>query len=154
MSSLLFVTRTFAVLAVGFSSLCALTATGVIMPSGTTTQVTGKLTFSGRPVQQATIVFTPKGTQSAEYWGAGMTDADGNFEVSMGGSESGLKAGAYTVRLLPETSTPSDREDAPTQFRRRIPTRFYDDKTSEIGVEIAPGAALHLEIELPEGPGA
>src|SRR5262245_5904105 len=126
MSSLLLVTRTFAVLAVGFSSLCALTASGVIMPTANTTQVTGRLTYSGGPVQQATIIFTPNDSRSSESWGMAVTDADGNFEVSEGNAERGLRPGSYAVHLLRDTPDPPGGADAAVLSRRRIPARFYD----------------------------
>src|SRR5690606_27270537 len=62
-----------------------------------TYQVTGIVTFQGKPVKEAAVSFIPEKGRPA----SGVTDAEGKFELSTFGSMDGAIAGGHKVIIAP-----------------------------------------------------
>jgi len=95
--------------------------------------VSGKVTYKGSPVTAGSISFLLKGkgiTQDAKL------DATGAFTMA-----ESLPIGTYQVVYVPPTPEPQD----PTKPRKvetapvAVPTKYRDEKTSGIAVEILNG---------------
>ncbi len=67
--------------------------------------VTGKVTYNGQPVENATVLFQ---TDDFSYTAAGGTDAEGVYTLS-DGTASGCKPGEYVVTIS-KTETTSEGE--------------------------------------------
>ena len=61
-----------------------------------TIQVTGTVTYRGKPVQGAHVTFTPQGNRSA----SGETDAEGRFTLLSFAPGDGAVAGEHVVKHL------------------------------------------------------
>ncbi|MBS0264032.1 MAG: hypothetical protein JSS02_19000 [Planctomycetes bacterium] len=104
-------------------------------------QVTGKVTYQGKPVPRAKITFIPMNKDDAKRAGlpgdraAAETDDDGNFLVTWGTENEGAPAGKYMVTILayPEPGPNDDPETAPPSL---IPLKFADPKTSGLNREV------------------
>jgi len=62
--------------------------------------VTGKVTFNGAPVADATVSFSPKGEYPAA---SGRTDSEGVYSLTTYETEDGAAAGDYAVLVIKDT---------------------------------------------------
>lgn len=87
--------------------------------------VSGKVTLDGQPVQDATIIFTPKG----EGLAAAASIVDGSFSLT---EENGPTQGEFGVRINPKEAEMEELESDPPQpirnsRRLRIPKVYQRD---------------------------
>ena len=103
-----------------------------------TVPVTGKVTYRGQPVLEATVVFQPESGRPA----TGMTDESGRFWLSTFEAGDGAIPGPHTVTIHPHGG--DDVEEMPNPgepLRPRaasspIPARYADVQTSELSVAV------------------
>src|SRR5947209_6282686 len=97
-----------------------------------TVPVTGRIIYSGRPLNDATICLDADGQHSA----SALLQPDGSFRVvSMTWIDEGAAPGRYHAHLY-------TREGGP-----KFPSRYGDPRTSGIQLNVAPGWN-HFQIDL------
>jgi hypothetical protein len=122
-----------------------------------TAPVTGRITYRGKPVSEATVAFIG---ERAPRFGIGQTDAHGRFQVSTFVEGDGAVIGAHIVTVtkpVPDTSDapldaslrPEERsratEDAFERalrsgpMRSLLPEKYADPNTTDIRLKVVPG---------------
>ena len=95
-------------------------------------RVTGIVTLSGAPLQNAEVVFYPKSGGRAS---AGVTDANGRYELMIKYGVRGVLPGSHTVTIStqrPET----DAQGAP-MLPERVPAKYRSKEALQ--AEVRPG---------------
>jgi hypothetical protein len=111
----------------------------------------GVVTYKGRPVEGATIVFAPRGGATAA---TGRTDSSGRFSVSAFPPDAGAVPGNYTVTIskteeLPQTAPAS--HDAPADVprpRSLIPEKYSVAESSGLTATVPEDGTSDLTFEL------
>jgi hypothetical protein len=93
-------------------------------------KVQGRVTYQGKPLNGATLVFSPE--KKGEPAVTGKTQEDGTYAVS------GLKKGSYRIGI--------SKVDGKTK-KSLIPEKYGDPTTSGLVFEVIPGAQT-IDIEL------
>ena len=132
-------------------------------------KVKGVVTLDGKPLSSATITFMPIG--GAGRPASGLSDGDGNFQLTTSSSNDGAAPGEYKVTVAKEQAadpvkidpsqgpeglaemfakkTPEARKKL-AQARRKAPVllpRIYSDSTSTPFQEVVPAeGAVRLEL--------
>lgn len=70
--------------------------------------VSGKVTFNGKPLRGAIVTFVPQAGGSTSY---GVTDAEGNYELMYSRDKSGAMLGQHNVAVKTEKLTQEDMAD-------------------------------------------
>lgn len=107
-------------------------------------QVTGNVTLDGKPLAGVAVVFQPQSGRPAR----GMTDAEGNYELTYIRQTKGTKVGPNRVEIAPnedgevEESESSDAESKPATSKPKsgkpiIPARY--NVRSELKVDVKAG---------------
>lgn len=117
--------------------LLAMFAAGCRKESGLVCHpVRGEVTFDGRPLPEAQIVFHPQGN-----WPAGaprpiaQADEQGQFVLTTWQTGDGAPAGVYTVTV--ELREPRQRgEETVRDGRNLLPTRYAKLSTSDLHCEV------------------
>lgn len=112
--------------------------------------VTGKVTFKGAALANATVTFRPiEGTQGAG--GHGKTDNSGNFKITYAKGGDGLPAGKYKItvshRLNPDGTVPPD-DEPPIESRavEKLPPKYSDMEKTEL-TETVKGEPIALNLK-------
>jgi hypothetical protein len=101
-------------------------------PRNTLSDVTGRVTYSGRPLNDMTLCLDLGGVHSA----FSTLDSDGSFRlVNMNEGRVGAYPGRYTAHLYTHKQGPS------------VPAKYRDPKTSGVEIEISADWS-HLKIDL------
>jgi hypothetical protein len=90
--------------------------------------VTGTVTYQGKPLAEATVIFRLKeGTYSA----TGRTDAQGKYKLSTFNPGDGAPAGEYVVAIVALESVPAEEEEKPVRPPKSlIPEKYSRPETS------------------------
>lgn len=106
--------------------------------------VHGVVTYNGKPVEQASVVFVPTtvGTPAA----VGITDSGGYYELSISGAKEGAVAGPYQVTIalrapydgqIPEGMSPVYAQELfQNQGKPLIPEKYFAAKTSGLTADV------------------
>lgn len=125
-------------------------------------EVTGKVTYNGKPVSGATVMFFPpvklavKGKKSEENPTAprrlkGYTDDDGNYSLAWGEDhEEGVPAGTYKVGISAVEFEAGDDEDAPQP--NKVPARYGNPETSGFAATVKEGGDNVFNFPLDDSP--
>jgi hypothetical protein len=117
--------------------------------------VGGTITYNGSPLDNATIVFTPK--DSSKQGAGGLSDASGKFKLTTISDQDGTYTGEYAVYVLKEEQIQiSDEElleysrngQTPPQPKSLIPTQYSNPAEPIINISIPTGGDKNLLIEL------
>jgi hypothetical protein len=101
--------------------------------------VTGKITYNGKPVPGATIMFFPEAKPASKAKKGednqpmprrlkGSTDDDGNYELAFGEDHVGAPAGKYKVGISAIEFEPGDDEDEARP--NKVPNNYGNPETS------------------------
>ncbi len=107
-------------------------------------QVTGTITLDGKPLSNVAVVFQPESGRPAR----GMTDAQGNYELTYIRQTKGTKVGPNRVEIAPsedgETEEPASGEEESAVVTKRnksgkpvIPPRY--NTRSELKADVKAG---------------
>ena len=129
-----------------YVGIVTLISAGTLFSCGCNTKPTGpvryesggSVTFNGKPVPKAQVVFFGPGISRGA-----ITGADGRFEVKAG-TGSGLPAGEYEISVRP---APGGDTEVINFDRPDIPKKYWDRKTSGLKESIVSGTN-DLQIEL------
>lgn len=126
---------------------------------GDVVPVTGKVTFQGKPVPQATVTFTP---DEAGKLSVGTTGEDGTYELKVAGSEDqfGAKAGSHRVSITamlyedPSQSAQSEGVGSmammasKAKMRSLLPPTYASPSTSGLTFEVKPSGENEANFDL------
>lgn len=121
-----------------------------------TFETTGKITYNGKPVEDAIVSFSPKGSHPAAL---GRTDANGTYSLRTYDEGDGAAAGDYIVLVTKETitKTPSAAHDptlrgsatpsaghgggrgTPTTSTHETPVKYNSSATSNLEATVKSG---------------
>lgn len=122
--------------------------------------ITGVVTLDGKPVQGAAVVFQFQGSGPPAR---GVTDQNGQFQLTTKKANDGVVAGLHTVTVLGYLDTPisssdsppdSDPEADPNQPRQGIwfvPERYSFPQTSQLTANVST-EIIHFEFPLTTEP--
>ncbi|HEY3965854.1 MAG TPA: carboxypeptidase-like regulatory domain-containing protein [Planctomycetaceae bacterium] len=111
--------------------------------------VTGKVTFAGKPLPRAVVTLTPADLPPGAKWEApatgGVTDEDGEFELSTYNAGDGAPAGTYFVTVSCE-----DREAKRSggEYPELLPEKYQNPASSGLKVTIREGENDFLELQI------
>ena len=143
------------------SPLLLILITGCWSSGGPTTYpVQGLVQLEGKPVEGATVTLIPQETEGRSA--SGMTDAEGNFEVTTYVSPAlqakGAMPGVYDivvskmeVRELAEDLSPQEAQAAFQKMgppKNLLPKKYRSPNTSGLSVTIEDGSPEPLTLEL------
>lgn len=134
--------------------LAAVVAAGCGRSLPSTGQVRGRVTFDGRPLEGAAVLFVPEAGGAP---GRGATGPDGSFTLSTFASGDGALIGRHRVAVVKDEMTGIKADagglsgpagpDGP-KVKRLVPARYADPATSGLTADVAAGeTAVELEIE-------
>lgn len=123
-------------------ALLILAATGC---SGGIVPVSGVVTLDGKPVEGASVNFTPEKPESAGAGGAyGKTDSQGRYSLkTVIGDKPGTVAGKYKVTISLSRATPNN-PDGPE--KELIPTKY--NAKSDLTFDVPPGGTDQADFTL------
>lgn len=121
-----------------------------------TVSVTGKLTFKGAPVADATVVFAP--TEPSGVAASSQTDSSGTLLPKAFPPDPGMVPGVYKVvatkfEQAAAPATPSGGHDDPMLLakpKNLLPKKYADASTSDVSITITDKGTDSLAIELKE----
>lgn len=115
--------------------------------------VSGVVTYQGKPVQYARVMFFPQNVPGAQT-GFAQTDAQGRFsEVLTGGTQSGAVVGSHFVTVT-EGWPPAQEVPKDASGMQRTPPRgpwdqkYRDSSNPALKVEVVGGQDNHFDFEL------
>lgn len=100
------------------------------VPFGT---VTGVITFDGKPLAQAAVMFEPENGRPSY----GTTDGEGKYMLLYRGKPWGAIAGRHTVRITTEGLLEDSPESVPKVIKERLPKRYHSEST--LTADVVPG---------------
>ena len=125
----------------GLSMFCAIISGGCGRTALPVVKVTGKVTFNGAPLEEASIAFSPTTSEGREA--SGVTDVNGNFLlITQGATTNGCLPGSYRVTVC--KSIPVDRRGNPIVFV------VTDDPDAPLPVGLASGEIPKMKPLIPE----
>ncbi len=97
-------------------------------------RVTGTVTLDGKPLSDAMVVFTP---MTGGRPGAGLTDAQGKYEIIHDRSDKGAVFGEHVVEISTGDEL-SNEDDTVTTIPERVPAKY--NSASELRATVEAGA--------------
>jgi hypothetical protein len=112
----------------------------------------GVVTLDGKPLEAAQVVFVSSSADSGTG-GSGLTDADGNFELSSFPPDKGIPPGTYQVMIVkaivPEVQEVSeDVFSPPATAKLLVPVKYTTPTTSGLTVEIPEEGKADIALQL------
>jgi hypothetical protein len=101
--------------------------------------VSGQVTFNGKPLAGAQVVFVPTHPEKVSVRPTGRTDQDGRFELTSFVARDGAPEGTYAVIVDWRRMTPGPGGEA-VAGPNLIPPRFSEEQKTELRVQIQRGA--------------
>ncbi|QDU73189.1 hypothetical protein Pan97_01560 [Bremerella volcania] len=100
-------------------------------PIGT---VNGKVTLNGEPVSEAYVMFEPVEGGRSSF---GITDTDGNYQLTYMAENDGALVGEHTVRITTQRGAKRDDRGQITQpgVKEKFPPEYNTESTQQVTVE-------------------
>jgi hypothetical protein len=129
--------------------LCPAALSGCGAPAGpATVQVTGTVTYNGKPIDAANVIFYP--SDANELVSQSATDPDGRFQLSshVGGGKfkAGIVPGQYAVAITKLDVAGISNTLAPP--KNMLPKKYGSPKTSPLTADVAAGTENNFEFPL------
>lgn len=86
--------------------------------------VSGKVTFKGKPVEKATLIFVPK--EKGEPASA-MTDEAGQYQLTTYAAGDGARPGQYQIKIMKYNVEAPDATDAKRNLSYEEEQKIYND---------------------------
>ena len=122
--------------------------------SGGLNPTSGKVTYKGKAIAGAVVVFVPRDAKEDSLRPSGVTKEDGTYTLSTGTKE-GARAGEYVVTITwTETVTKKPKtgkismQDEEVEIRDRLQGRYADPAKSTIQATIKRGGGTIPTFEL------
>jgi hypothetical protein len=109
--------------------------------------VSGTVTFNGKPVEGATVFFTPVAEEGVAA--AGKTDAQGKYELQMG-EEKGAQEGQYKVaveliKIVGQQTNPDNDDNL--RSVHLLPQKYSDSSSSDLEAEVPGKEAYDFDLK-------
>lgn len=119
--------------------------------------VSGKITYQGKPVPNATVIFTPE--MGAP--GIGITDGSGYYTLKTA-TENGVTKGQCKVSISADQADPNAKSDMtpeeyqkliasgqsiPVQSKKLVPERYASPATSRLSVTVGPETSFDFDLQ-------
>lgn len=134
------------------TALVVLPLTGCGGPVGPkTVSVTGKVTYAGKPVKDAAILFAPVDLAKSQP-GTATSDSDGRYKAMTNNNLSGLMAGDYKVSVVaykvPLQNIPPVELAKMGDSNLAVPKKYHDIATSGLTVSVDGKTSKVLDLTL------
>jgi hypothetical protein len=97
--------------------------------------VTGTVTYQGKPLPEATVMFR---STDGQYTASGRTDLEGKYRLTTASPGDGAPAGEYRVAIIAIEAPPADEEEKPgPPPKSLIPTKYNQPETSGLTAVVA-----------------
>jgi hypothetical protein len=106
--------------------------------------VTGKVTFQGKPLAGAEIVFQPASGSPA----MGRTDDQGNFSLSTFGDQDGAIVGDYKVTVVKNEPIPGPPGDPYARVRNILPPQYANAQSTPLGASVSKSAEKPYDFDI------
>lgn len=127
----------------GLTALALPFTTGCGGPDPNLGQVQGVVTLDGQPLADATVILVQGQGRPA----AGVTDAEGRYQVSLTGSRQGTAPGVNKVQIITERGPSETADGKPIPpSPERLPSRYHAE--TELAVEVKAGELTEANFEL------
>lgn len=110
-----------------------------------TPSVSGTVTLDGKPIEGATVTFTPDSKDGSGIGASyGKTDAQGRYSLrTVSGDKSGAVVGKHKVTISKASSDPNNPEGAAKEW---IPSRY--NSKSELTFDVSSSGSDKADFEL------
>jgi hypothetical protein len=118
--------------------------------AGRTAQVSGIVTYRGKPVPAAVVTFMARGVPAA----FGGTDAEGRYAVTVSCPDAGGASDPHTITVRPAIKISADGitlDPSTPLVRRDIPGRYQAAESTPLSAEIVAGRATVVDLALEDG---
>jgi hypothetical protein len=118
--------------------------------SARTAQVSGIVTYRGKPVPDAVVTFVARGAPAA----FGGTDAEGRYALTVSCPDSAATGDRHTVMVTPAIRISADGitpDPATPLVRPDIPGRYHAAESTPLSAEIVAGRANVVDLTLEDG---
>lgn len=106
--------------------------------------VTGKISFEGKPVEGAVVMFLPQNGPVA----SAKTDAAGQFRLATIRVDDGAVVGAHQVTIVKHAAGEASPQEPYPAGRNVLPPRYADPATSGLTALVQASAKNHFVWEL------
>ena len=107
-------------------------------------EVSGRVTYQGKPVTTGTISFVPASSEDGLRPGTSPIAEDGRYSIRAFGDREGLQAGKYRVTVQAYTGSFID-----VNVRYVVPERFARVETSGLTATVPDGEPVTVNFALP-----
>ncbi len=120
--------------------------------------VSGAVTYKGKPIENADVVFNPSGKERAA---SAKTDASGKFQLTTLNPQDGAQPGSYQVTISKkEMIDPMSAEEAeawfhkhagpppPRKIKNDLPEKYADEKSSGLSATVKTGDKNDFHFDL------
>ncbi|MDR1491722.1 MAG: hypothetical protein LBT05_03230 [Planctomycetaceae bacterium] len=119
----------------------------------------GTATYNNQPVDQATIMFSPKAGETTARAASATTDAKGNFKMTTLNPGDGVFPGNYAV-TIEKTETVGEYREEPIpnsdrtklidtrQIKDLLPVKYNNTNTTDLSVSISEKGNKEIVLEL------
>ncbi|WP_428304112.1 hypothetical protein [Lacipirellula sp.] len=110
---------------------------------GKSSQVSGKVTLDGKPLERGTVGFTPinRGMRAS-----GVIESDGSYTLSTN-RDAGLESGEYTVTVVSREPAPPGSQGPPIPGPYITPQHYASEATSGLKFIVESGSNT-IDLEL------
>jgi hypothetical protein len=125
-------------------------------PAKNVVNVSGTLTYQGKPLENFSISFVP--ADEGKHTAFGMTDSSGNFKLGTNLPGDGAAVGKYKIGVtysgptdVSDSSVTASPIDDVKQMPKppvKIPAHYADPETSQMTQDVPPGGLTDLKIDL------
>jgi hypothetical protein len=110
--------------------------------------VSGRVLLDGKPVANATVVFTPDAEKNPGPGSKGKTDKDGRFTLeTMTGDQKGALVGVHKVSITAYEGDEIPDSSGQGRFAKRIVGDDYNSNT-KLTFEVKPGGTTDANFEV------
>jgi len=134
-------------MAKAIAALIALAAvTGCGKQTDESVPVSGRVLLDGKPLTTGTVITTPESGPGAR----GQIDRDGWFTLATGDLGQGASVGVHRVAVVAVEETKDFSPEAPRKLL--VPQRYTNPTTSHLEIDVQPGQANEVVLELSSKP--
>ncbi len=115
---------------------------------GPLVKVTGRVMYKGQPVPSTMVIFEPD--EPGKRASRGITDDDGNFQLSYSRDDMGALKGHHTVVLSYHMTAQEEIHEIPPKASKEMKAviaKYGDPKTSPLHYEITKSQFIELDLQ-------
>jgi len=119
--------------------------------------VSGQVMYQGKPLEGASVTFSPVEGEGSEFGASGQTNAEGRYSLTTFTQDDGAPAGRYHVTVTkatpivyPDPRDPSTVNLPPLKVEQKhlIPEKYSSPKTTDLEAEVSDSDENEFNFEL------